>query len=96
MINKTCELCGEKIESRDINKYYVVPLEVRGQIGIKRAKSVRLCSKCKQELNRWNLTKIAEECYDIKMKRFRIKSPVEMVKEYEYAYKMFEHYKKGL
>jgi len=32
--------------------------------------------------------------YDTKMKQFRVKSPQEMVKEYEIAYQRFARYKK--
>ena len=94
MGNRTCELCEHEVELGAIEKHHVVPREVREQAGIKRSKIVRLCSNCRQELNRWNSTKVAEMAYDAKMKRFRAKSPLEMAKEYEFTYRVFSQYKK--
>ena len=96
MENKACELCRHEVETSAIEKYHIIPREVREQAGIQRAKIVRLCTNCCQELNRWNLAKVADSTYDITMKRFRAKSPLEMAKEYEFAYRLFAQYKKGL
>ncbi|MFC1919030.1 hypothetical protein ACFLWW_03570 [Chloroflexota bacterium] len=95
MRNKTCELCGHEAAPGAIEKHNIVPAEILEQAGIQRTKIVRLCSNCRLELNRWNLTRIADMTYDTKVKQFRAKPPQEMVKEYEVAYRLFAKYKKG-
>jgi len=90
----TCELCGYEGETKIIKKYRVIPQEVREQAGIQQSKAIRLCSNCQQELHKWYSTKVANMTYDTRMKRFRVKTPLEMVKEYESAFTIFEKYKR--
>lgn len=96
MVTKACELCRHEVELGVIQKHYIVPEEVRGQAGIQRGEIVRLCPSCSQELNRWNLTKVSDSIYNTTTKRFRDKTPREIAREYEVAYKLFAQYKKGL
>ncbi len=96
MVTKACELCRHEVEPGVIEKHYIVPREVREQAGIQEEGIVRLCPHCSQELDRWNLTKVSDSTYDITTKRFRDKTPREIAKEYEFAYKLFAQYKKGL
>ena len=96
MVTKACELCGHEVELGVIEKRYIVPGEVREQADIQEGEIVRLCPNCSHELDRWNLTKVLDSTYDITTKRFRDKSPREIAKEYEFAYKLFAQYKKGL
>ena len=97
MVTKTCELCRHEVELGVIEKHYIVPEEVREQAGIQGGeKIVRLCPNCSQELDRWNLTKVSDSTYDTTTKRFRDKTPREIAKEYEFAYKLFAQHKKGL
>jgi len=93
MGKKACELCGHETELGAIEKHHIVPREIREQAGIRKSKIVRLCSNCRGELHRWNSTRVADMTYDTKMKRFRAKSSLEMVKEYEAAYRLFAKYK---
>jgi len=93
---KACELCGREVEPRAMEKHHIVPTEVREQAGIRRAKIVRLCSDCYAELHKWYSAKVLDSTYDTKMKRFRSKSPPEMVKEYEAAYRVFAKYRRGI
>ena len=95
MVTKACALCGHKVELGAIESHYIVPMEVREQAGIQRRKIVRLCPNCNQELDRWNSTKVADSTYDTVTKRFRDKSPLEIAKEYEFAYKLFAQYKRN-
>ena len=94
MERKACELCGGEVELKAIEKHYVVPKEIMEQAGRLRLKIVRLCPTCHEELLRWYSANIADMTYDTKMKRFRGRSPIEMVKEYETAYQQFTRYKK--
>ena len=89
-----CQLCGSEVDSRSIEKHYVVPKEIMEQARIRRAKIVRLCPKCNAELRNWYDAKIAFTTYDTQIKKFRQKLPAEMVKEYEGAYNRFARYKK--
>ena len=95
MKKKACELCGCEVEPRAMKKYHIVPSEVREQAGIRRSKIIRLCSDCYAELHKWYSAKIFNTTYDANIKMFRAKSPQEMVKEYESAYRGFVRYKKG-
>ena len=90
----TCQLCGSEVDSRFIEKHYVVPKEIMEQARMRRAKIVRLCPQCNAELRNWYDAKIADTTYDPQIKQFRQKLPAEMVKEYEGAYNRFARYKK--
>jgi len=57
--------------------------------------SVVLCSNCYTELLAWYDKKIYSMAYEPEMKRFRPRSPDEMVREYEAAYRAFAEYKRG-
>ncbi len=94
MRKETCELCGYEDELGTVKKYHVFPQEITEQAGIKRSKIIRLCPNCQRELDKWYSTKVAHMAYDTRMKRFRTKSPQEMVKEYEIAYQRFTRYKR--
>jgi predicted HNH restriction endonuclease len=91
----TCQLCGSEVDSRYIEKHYVVPKEIMEQARIRRAKIIRLCPNCSAELRNWYNAKIATTTYDAQIKQFRQKLPTEMVKEYESAYSRFARYKKS-
>ena len=95
MEKKSCELCGREVESGAMEKHHIVPSEVRKQAGIRRSKIVRLCSNCYAELHKWYSAKVSDTTYNSKTKMFRAKSPLEMVKEYKAAYRIFTGYKKG-
>jgi hypothetical protein len=89
-----CKLCGAEVESRSIEKHYVVPREVMEQARMRRAKIIRVCPKCNAELRNWYNAKVARTTYDTQIKQFRQRLPAEMVKEYEGAYNRFAKYKK--
>ncbi len=95
MGKNNCELCGCDVEPKAIERHYIVPREIMEEAGRNRPKTVRLCPNCREELERWYATKIADMTYDTRMKRFRSRSPLEMAKEYEIAYQRFTRYKKG-
>jgi len=95
MAKKACELCRCEVEPESIERHYIVPREITEQAGVRRSKIVRLCPDCREELQRWYAAKVADMTYDTEIKRFRGRSPLEMVKEYETAYQRFVRYKKG-
>lgn len=95
MAEKTCQLCGREVALKSIERHSIIPREIMEQAGIRRAKIVSLCPDCREELQRWYEVKVADMTYDTKMKRFKGRSPLEIVKEYETAYRLFARYKKG-
>ncbi|MFC1941136.1 hypothetical protein ACFLWL_01820 [Chloroflexota bacterium] len=96
MGKKGCQVCGRDDETTVIEKHYIVPREVMQQAGIPGSRIVRLCCDCRRELLKWCSTKVADMTYDTRLQSFRMKPPLEMVKEYEFAYKMFIKYKKEM
>jgi len=95
MARGSCELCGCRIELRTVEKQHIVPTRVTEQAGLPESPSIRLCSNCYKELDTWYSQNVFDMAYDPGTKRFRQKSAVELVEEYESAYKVFATYKKG-
>ena len=94
MGKETCELCGYRIEPGAVEKHHTVPTKITEQAGMPESISVILCSKCHREVHTWYSENVFDMTYDSQTKRFKQKSMVEMVKEYEAAYRVFAAYKK--
>ena len=94
MGKETCELCGCNSELGTLEMYHIVPIEITQSVGFPESAVVELCCNCLQELNRWNILKVRDMVYDARIKRFRAKSSLEMVREYETSYRVFVEYKK--
>jgi len=94
MAEKTCQICGCELKPKAIVRYPVVPAEIIEEAGIQRSKNVWLCADCREELERWYESEVAGMTYDTGIKRFKSRSPLEMVREYEAAYKRFARYTK--
>ena len=92
----TCEVCGYESELGATVMHCIVPKEFTEQAGIPDSASVVLCVNCRDEVRTWYANKVFSMTYDPVPKRFRPRSPAEMVKEYETAYKAFTEYKKRL
>jgi hypothetical protein len=95
MRKEVCELCGYQSELGDIEKHHIVPKRVTDDAGIQESKVVRLCRSCREEVDAWYSQNVLDMAYDSMTKQFRQKSPAEIVKEYEAAYRVFAAYKKG-
>jgi len=91
----TCQICKYKSELWALEQFPIIPPEVTKSAGVKESRTVLLCCSCRQELEEWYLAKVSNVVYDTMIKRFREKSFLEMIKEYEYAYHSFAEYKKG-
>jgi heterodisulfide reductase subunit B len=91
----SCQLCGNEVEARSIQKHSVIPKEIMEQARMRRAKIIRLCPKCYAELQNWYKAKVAATTFDTQIKKFRQRLPAEMVKEYQAAYNRFARFKKG-
>lgn len=95
MSKESCELCGRELGPVTAEKHFIVPGELREQAGIRESKAVKLCPDCFRELTRWYSNNVSKIAYDENTRRFRERSPLEMVREYETAYKSFSKYKQG-
>ena len=94
MKKNTCEACGCEVEVGAIEKHHIVPPQVTEQANMPESRTVELCGDCHSEVHIWNSTNVADMSYDTKIKRFRTKPPLKMVKEYEFAYRVFTQHKK--
>ena len=95
MGGERCELCGDTGQLRGIETHHIVPQELTSPAGMPDSATVRLCPNCHQEVHTWYSKKIFDQAYNTMNQRFERKPLVEMVKEYEAAYKVFAEYKKG-
>ena len=95
MGGETCELCGCTNQLRPTLICQILPEEITGQAEVSNSATVILCSNCQKELYNWYSKKVFNLAYNPETKRFRPRSPSEMVQEYQTAYKVFIDYKKG-
>ena len=93
MGGETCKLCGCVSQLWAIETHHIVPKELTSQAEIPPSATVTLCSNCHREVHAWYSKRIFDMTYDTMAKRFKPRSLVEMVKEYEAAYKAFAEYK---
>lgn len=94
MGGETCELCGYVGQLRAIETHHIIPRELTSQAAMPDSATVALCSNCHREVHDWYAKKVFDLTYDSMPKRFRSKSSVEMIKEYEAVYKVFARYKR--
>ncbi len=94
MGRESCELCGYPGEPRLMDKYHTIPVEVTERAGVPESRTIRLCQNCHRELNKWYSTRVADTGFDTNLNRFRPKTPLETVREYEFAFNIFAKYKK--
>lgn len=90
----TCDLCGYESILVAVEKHRIVPKEITEKAGVGLSKAVRLCSNCQRELHAWYSSRVVNTAYDPKTKHFRVKSSLEMVKEYESAFDGFVKFKR--
>ena len=96
MRQDTCDVCRCKIAAGAVLIHNVVPHEVTQQAGLSDSITVKLCISCRNEVEAWYSKRVSNATYDWEIKRFRPKSPTEMVKEYMVAYEVFVKYKRWL
>jgi len=94
MGEESCELCAYRSQLGAVEKHHVVPKMVTEQTGMLETQSLKLCCNCHHEVHIWYSAKVTNMTYDAETKRFRPKSPTEMVKEYQSAFDSFVKYKK--
>ena len=92
----TCDVCRCKLATESMLLHNVVPHEVTQRAGLSDSITVKLCVKCGNEVGAWYSKRVSDATYDWGIKRFRPKSPTEMVKEYMAAYEAFTKYRRWL
>jgi hypothetical protein len=83
-----CEFCGV-IAPGQVSETDIVPRDICRQAGIDNPEAVRLCGQCRLDLGKWYSSKVSDTLFDPTLKRFRSRTPAEMVKEYESACQWF-------
>jgi len=94
MEDESCELCGFASQLGAVEKHHIVLIEVTGQAGMPKSQTIKLCCNCHREVHTWYSTKVIDKVYDPEVLRFRARSWLEMVKEYQAAFNSFVKYKK--
>ena len=94
MGEEICEVCGYQSQLGAVEKHPVIPDEIMEKSGVSKPQIIKICSNCRVELNRWYSIEVNRMVYDEKDQRFRDRTPVEMVEEYQAAFKGFKGYKK--
>jgi len=95
MGGETCELCGYQGQPGTLEIHHIVPRELTAGAEMPDSATVKLCPRCHHEVHDWYEQKVFDKTYDTMTKRFQIKSPAAMAKEYEIAYRLFATYKLG-
>ena len=94
MVDEICEICGYRSQLSAIEECHIIPYEVTEDAGMPESQTIKMCSNCRLELDKWFSVEVVKMVYDTKMQRFRYKTPVEMVQEYQSAFNGFVIYKK--
>ena len=91
---KICEICGYRSQLGAVDKCHTIPRKVTEEAGMPESQSLKMCSNCHLELDKWYSVEVAKMVYDTKMQQFRYRTSVEMVQEYQSAFNGFVNYKK--
>jgi len=94
MGEETCELCGYRSQLGAVEKHHIIPNNITEQAEMPKSQTLRMCCNCHRELDTWYSAKVTEMVYDTNMQRFRTKTSVEMVEEYQSVFNGFVAYKK--
>lgn len=94
MKTRACAACGYQGKVRAIVAHHIIPEEIAEQAGISDSGAVSVCANCLAEVAAWYPRKVSGLIFDDGTRRFRPRTPAEMVTEYEAAYRAFVEYKK--
>ena len=76
-----------------MEQHHVVPTEVTASTGIPESQTLWLCANCHHEVHSWYRSKVARTTYDPNIKRFRPRSDLELVREYQAVFNNYLKYK---
>jgi len=88
VLKESCDVCGVKNRA-DMRRHHVVPPEISREAGLPCPRTVILCPDCHHKLLAWRGARVFNMKYDAGAGRFVARSPGEMVKEHEAAYRAF-------
>ncbi len=91
---ETCDVCRREVDAVFLTMHPIVPEDIAKEDTVPASQTARLCTSCGDRLHTWFLNRVTTVTYDWGLKRFKSKSPAEMVKEYEVAYKAFIKYER--
>jgi DNA-directed RNA polymerase subunit M/transcription elongation factor TFIIS len=90
---ETCKICNNVVDPDTVEKHHIVPRDVTDEAGIPESQTLRLCAECHEEVHTWYTARVRHTEYDPDARRFRNKSYLEMVGEYQSAFTAFVNYK---
>ena len=93
MAKEICKVCNNVVDPDTMEKHHIVPRDVTDEGGIPESQAVRLCAECHEEVHTWYTARVRHTEYDSDARRFRNKSYLEMVGEYQSAFNAFVNYK---
>jgi hypothetical protein len=93
MKQQKCNACGRAIEAGKAVEHHIVPEDVQRLLNTADSSKAPLCTNCSREVADWYRGKISDVTYDSNLKRFRTKSPSEIINEYHKAYQVFLNFK---
>ena len=95
MARETCQLCKRRRSPASVAEHHIVPIELTAGGGIPESQLLRRCADCHDEVHNWYAAKVHHKEYDLGERRFRDKSSLEMVQEYQIAFSSFVNYKQA-
>jgi 5-methylcytosine-specific restriction endonuclease McrA len=93
VVRELCKVCNNTVDSDDMEEHHIVPRDITDEAGIPESQTVRLCNECHREVHNWYTARVRHTEYDPDTRRFRSKSYLEMVSEYQAAFSAFVNYK---
>ena len=93
MATQTCKICNNVVDPDTMEEHHIVPSEVTDEAGMPESQKIKLCAGCHQEVHDWYTARVRHTEYDPDTRRFRNKSYLEMVNEYQSAFNAFVNYK---
>jgi 5-methylcytosine-specific restriction endonuclease McrA len=91
--DKTCQVCRNRVDPEDIKVHHIVPKNLTDEAGIPESQTIQLCTDCHQEVHAWYTARVRSTEYDDNIRRFRHKSSLEMISEYQKVFSDFIKYK---
>ena len=93
MAKETCQVCKNRVDPEDLEEHHIVPKNLTDEGGIPESQTIRLCTNCHEEVHNWYTARVRHTEYDDNARRFRSKSSLEMVSEYQTVFSDFVKYK---
>lgn len=93
MAEEKCQVCQNSVDPEDMETHHIVPKNLTDDEGIPESQTIKLCNNCHTEVHAWYTARVRRSEYDDKERRFRSKSSLEMINEYQKVFSDFMKYK---